>query len=57
MAKVCNQWTAEVDEIHRDTTGGFVCYFEGVDLVTGGTYEVDVMGGDDGSCKLVLSPT
>lgn len=48
--------TAEQDEIHRDTTGGFVCYFEGVDLVKGGTYEVDVKGGDDGSCTLVLSP-
>lgn len=43
------------EEILRETTSGFVCHFEGVDLVKGGTYEEDVLGG--GSCKLVLSPT
>lgn len=49
---------AVVDEIHRDTTAGFVCYFEGVDLVKGGKYEVDVVWGGvvAGSCEIELFP-
>ena len=44
-----------VDPVHRnDYGGGFSCVFDDVDLVNGGTYEVETEGGD-GTCKLELA--
>jgi hypothetical protein len=46
------------EQIHRETSGGFVCHFEGVDLVNGGKYKEDIIWGEAvvGSCEIELFP-
>ena len=46
------------DEIHRETTGGFVCHFEDIDFVKGGKYTEDIIrdGTVAGTCEMVLTP-
>lgn len=46
------------EEIHRESNGGFACYFEGVDLVNGGEFKQDIGSGDTGvgSCEIELFP-
>lgn len=50
--------TPVTEAIHRDTSGGFVCHFEDVDLVNGGKYTEDIIWGGTvvGSCKMELFP-
>ena len=50
--------TAVTEETHRDTSGGFVCHFDDVDLVNGGKYTEEIIWGDTvvGSCEMELLP-
>jgi hypothetical protein len=50
--------TPVTEGILREVNSGFVCYFEGVDLVKGATYKQVITWGDTvvGSCEMQLFP-